>query len=133
MTEMETAQRNGTMPEAVRATAMMKTEILQKNQSSVMLSMRTTKPCVTATAETEACSGKKMPKETVRSIISPHWRIRRIHSLCHASASAHRGMNSAIPMIRSAEGSAPKLYRGLRSTATMDCITSAASKTRKEM
>ena len=78
-------------------------------------------------------SGKRMPKETVRSIISPHWRIRRIHSLCHASASAHRGMNSAIPMIRSAEGSAPKPYRELRSTATMDCITSAASKTRKEM
>ena len=68
MTGMETAQRNGTMPEAVRATAMMKTEILQKNRSSVMLSMRTTKPCVTATAETEACSGKKMPKETVQGI-----------------------------------------------------------------
>ena len=45
MTGMETAQRNGIMPEAVRATAMMKTEILQKNRSSVMLSMRTTKPC----------------------------------------------------------------------------------------
>ena len=38
-----------------------------------------------------------------------------------------------IPMIRSAEGSAPKPYMELRSTATMDCITSAASKTRKEM
>ena len=67
MTGMETAQRNGTMPEAVRATAMMKTEILQKNRSSVMLSMRTTKPCVTATAETEACSGKKMLKDPHRN------------------------------------------------------------------
>ena len=67
MTGMETAQRNGTMPEAVRATAMMKTEILQKNRFSVMLSMRTTKPCVTATAETEACSGKRMPKDPYRN------------------------------------------------------------------
>ena len=46
---------------------MMKMEILQKNQSFVMLSMRTTKPCVTATAETEARSGKKMPKDPHRN------------------------------------------------------------------
>ena len=38
-----------------------------------------------------------------------------------------------ITMISSAEGAVPKPYRKLRSTATMDCITSAASKTRKEM
>ena len=32
-----------------------------------MMTLRTAKPCVTATAETEACSGKKMPKDPHRN------------------------------------------------------------------
>lgn len=41
--------------------------------------------------------------------------------------------NGSLQWEEDAEGSAPKPYGELRSTATMDCITSAVSKTRKEM